>query len=345
MGFPEIRMRRLRTGATMRRLVRETTVNVDDLVYPLFVRPGERLKEPIPSMTDCYHLSPDLVADEAAEVADLGIPAVLLFGLPEKKDAQGSDAWSESGAVQRAIRAIKQRVPQLLVITDVCLCAYTDTGHCGLIRVRANHDSPLVRATHASPLLDNDATCELLAKMALSHAQAGADIVAPSDMMDGRIGVMRQALEKNGFDHVAIMSYAAKFASAFYGPFRDAAESAPSPALVEAGLGDRKTYQMDPANAREAVREIALDIEEGADMVMVKPALSFLDIIQRARQQFDLPLAAYNVSGEYMMLHTAADAGLLDREAAMMEVLTSLKRAGADILITYHAKAAAPLLR
>ena len=330
MGFPEIRLRRLRSSATMRRLVRETTVTVDDLVYPLFVRPGAGLKEPIASMAGCYHLSPDLVADEAAEVADLGIPAVLLFGLPAKKDAQGSDAWSESGAVQAAIRAIKQRVPQLLVITDVCLCAYTDTGHCGLIRDNR---------------LDNDATCELLARMALSHAQAGADIVAPSDMMDGRIGVMRQALEKNGFPHVAIMSYAAKFASAFYGPVRDAAESAPSAALVEAGLGDRKTYQMDPANAREAVREIALDIEEGADMVMVKPALSFLDIIQRARQQFDLPLAAYNVSGEYMMLHAAADAGLLDREAAMMEVLTSIKRAGADILITYHAKAAAALLR
>jgi len=329
MGFPEIRMRRLRSSATMRRMVRETTVNVNDLVYPLFVRPGEGLKEPIPSMTGCFHLSPDLVADEAAEVADLGIPAVLLFGLPAQKDDQGSDAWSESGAVQEAIRAIKQRVPNLLVITDVCLCAYTSTGHCGLIRENR---------------LDNDATCELLAKMALSHAQAGADIVAPSDMMDGRIGVMRQALEKNGFDRVAIMSYAAKFASAFYGPFRDAAESAPSAELVEAGLGDRKTYQMDPANAREAIREIELDVEEGADMVMVKPALSFLDIIHRARQRFDCPIAAYNVSGEYMMLHAAADAGLLDREAAMMEVLTSIKRAGADILITYHAKAAAKLL-
>ncbi len=332
MGFPEIRMRRLRTSATMRAMVRETTVSVNDLVYPLFIRPGEGLKEPIASMTDCYHFSPDRVADEVAAVADLGIPAVLLFGLPAQKDEQGSDAWSESGAVQTAIRAIKQRVPGLLVITDVCLCAYTSTGHCGVIRVGANHDSPL---------LDNDATCELLARMALSHAQAGADIVAPSDMMDGRIGVMRQALEKNGFDHVAIMSYAAKFASAFYGPFRDAAESAPSAELVAAGLGDRKTYQMDPANAREAVREIALDIEEGADMVMVKPALSFLDIIQRARQRFDCPIAAYNVSGEYMMLHAAADAGLLDRDAAMMEVLTSIKRAGADIIITYHAKAAA----
>ncbi|MHC4518531.1 MAG: porphobilinogen synthase, partial [Planctomycetota bacterium] len=278
---------------------------------------------------DCFHFSPDLIADEAAQVAELGIPAVLLFGLPTQKDEQGSEAWSESGAVQSAIRAIKQRVPALLVITDICLCAYTNTGHCGVIEDNR---------------LDNDATCELLAKVALSHAQAGADIVAPSDMMDGRIGIMRQALEKNGFDHVAIMSYAAKFASAFYGPFRDAAESAPSAELVEAGLGDRKTYQMDPANAREAVREIALDIEEGADIVMVKPALSFLDIIRRARERFDCPVAAYNVSGEYMMLNAAADAGLLDREAATMEVLTSIKRAGADIIITYHAKAAAALL-
>jgi porphobilinogen synthase len=306
----------------MRRMVRETRVTVDDLVYPLFVRPGEGLKEPIASMAGCYHLSPDLVADEAAEVADLGIPAVLLFGLPETKDAQGSEAWAESGAVQRAVRAIKDRVPDLLVITDICLCAYTSTGHCGVIE---------------DDKLDNDATCELLAKVALSHAQAGADIVAPSDMMDGRVAAIRQALERNGFDGVAIMSYAAKFASAFYGPFRDAAESAPS-------FGDRKSYQMDPANAREAMREIELDIGEGADMVMVKPALSFLDIIRRARGRFDCPLAAYNVSGEYMMLHAAADKGLLDREAAMMEVLASIKRAGADIVITYHAKAAATLL-
>jgi porphobilinogen synthase len=315
-------MRRLRGSANMRRMVRETRVTVDDLVYPLFVRPGEGLKEPIASMAGCYHLSPDLVADEAAEVADLGIPAVLLFGLPETKDAQGSEAWAESGAVQQAIRAIKDRVPDLLVITDICLCAYTSTGHCGVIK---------------NNRLDNDATCELLAKVALSHAQAGADIVAPSDMMDGRVAAIRQALERNGFDGVAIMSYAAKFASAFYGPFRDAAESAPS-------YGDRKSYQMDPANAREAMREIEMDTEEGADMVMVKPALSFLDIIRRARDRFDCPLAAYNVSGEYMMLHAAADKGLLDREAAMMEVLASIKRAGADIIITYHAKAAATLL-
>jgi porphobilinogen synthase len=329
MAFPEIRMRRLRTSANMRRLVRETTVGVDDLVYPLFVRAGRGLKEPIPSMTDCFHFSPDRVADETAEAAKLGIPAVLLFGLPEKKDEQGSEAWSENGAVQQAIARIKDRTPDLLVVTDICLCEYTSTGHCGVIKDNK---------------VDNDATCELLAKVALSHAQAGADIVAPSDMMDGRIAAIRQALEKNGFHHVAIMSYAAKFASAFYGPFRDAAESAPSPAMVQAGLGDRKTYQMDPANARQAMREIELDIAEGADIVMVKPALSYLDIIRRARDRFDCPIAAYHVSGEYMMLHAAADRGLLDRDAAMMEVLTSIKRAGADIVLTYFAKPVARLL-
>ncbi|MBN1362409.1 MAG: porphobilinogen synthase [Sedimentisphaerales bacterium] len=322
MGFPQIRMRRLRTSTTMRRMVRETAVSVDDLVYPLFVRAGEKLKKPVASMTGCFHLSADLIADEAEEIARLGIPAVLLFGLPEKKDEKGSEAWSETGAVQEAIRRIKKRVPDLLVITDVCLCEYTSTGHCGVIE---------------NGRVANDATCELLAKMALSHAQAGADIVAPSDMMDGRIGAIREALECNGFADVAIMSYAAKFASAFYGPFRDAAESAPA-------FGDRKGYQMDPANGREAMREIALDIEEGADIVMVKPALSFLDIIHAARERFDCPLAAYHVSGEYMMIHAAAEKGLLDGQAAMMEVLTSIKRAGADIIITYFAKSAAPLL-
>jgi len=322
MGFPEIRMRRLRTSATMRRMVRETSLSVNDLIYPLFVRAGEGLKTPIGSMTDCYHLSPDRIADEAEEVASLGIPAVLLFGLPAKKDEKGSEAWAEDGSVQLATRAIKDRVPDLLVVTDVCLCEYTSTGHCGVIK---------------DGKVDNDATLELLAKMALSHAQAGADIVAPSDMMDGRVRAIRQVLEHNGFNHVAIMSYAAKFASSFYGPFRDAAESAPA-------FGDRKGYQMDPANAREAMREIELDIQEGADIVMVKPALSFLDIIHRARQRFDCPIAAYNVSGEYMMLNAAADAGLLDRDAAMMEVLTSIKRAGADIILTYFAKSAARLL-
>jgi len=303
-------------------MVRETSLSVNDLIYPLFIRAGEGLRKPIPSMTDCFHFSPDLIAEEAAEIASLGIPAVLLFGLPHKKDEQGSEAWSEEGPVQQAIREIKKRTPDLLVVTDVCLCEYTSTGHCGVIRDRK---------------VDNDATLELLAKMALSHAQAGADIVAPSDMMDGRVRAIRDVLEQNGFKDVAILSYAAKFASAFYGPFRDAAESAPA-------FGDRKSYQMDPANPREAIREIEMDIGEGADMVMVKPALPYLDVIRRARERFDCPLAAYNVSGEYMMLNAAADAGLLDRDAAMMEVLTSIKRAGADIILTYFAKKAARLL-
>jgi porphobilinogen synthase len=334
MGFPEIRMRRLRSSATMRRIVRETSLSVNDLIYPLFVRAGEGLKTPIGSMTDCYHFSPDRIAEEAAEVAGLGIPAVLLFGLPEKKDEKGSEAWSENGPVQQATREIKKRTPDLLVVTDVCLCEYTSTGHCGVFRPSSPDRA---RATSDERRVDNDATCELLAKMSLSHAQAGADIVAPSDMMDGRVRAIRQALECNGFDDVAILSYAAKFASAFYGPFRDAAESTPA-------FGDRKSYQMDPANAREALREIELDLDEGADMVMVKPALSYLDVIRRARERFDCPLAAYHVSGEYMMVNAAAEAGLLDRDAAMMEVLTSITRAGADIILTYFAKKAAKLL-
>jgi len=322
MGFPKIRMRRLRKSDAMRRLLRETSLSTDDLVYPLFVKQGEGLKEPIKSMTGCFHFSPDTVAGEAAEVAALGIPAVLIFGLPGKKDKTGSQAWPENGVVQRSIKEIKKAAPDLLVITDVCLCAYTDHGHCGVVK---------------DGRIDNDATCELLAKVALSHAQAGADIVAPSDMMDGRVRYIREALEENGFEDTAIMAYSAKFASAFYGPFRDAAESAPA-------FGDRKTYQMDPANARQAMAEIALDIEEGADIVMVKPALCYLDIIYQARQRFDCPIAAYNVSGGYMMLNTAAEAGLLDKEPAMMEMLYSIKRAGADIIITYFAKEVASLV-
>ena len=339
----------MRRSATMRRMVRETSLSVNDLVYPLFIRAGDGLKKPIASMTDCFHISPDLIAEEAAEIASLGIPAVLLFGLPEKKDEQGSEAWSEDGPVQQATREIKKRTPDLLVVTDVCLCEYTSTGHCGVIKddgrsSRGMGFQPMNRRQDAdatgvsSPQVDNDATLELLAKMALSHAQAGADIVAPSDMMDGRVRAIRDVLERNGFKDVAILSYAAKFASAFYGPFRDAAESAPA-------FGDRKTYQMDPANPREAIREIELDIQEGADMVMVKPAMSYLDVIRRARERFDCPLAAYNVSGEYMMINAAADAGLIDRDAAMMEVLTSIKRAGADIILTYFAKKAARFLR
>jgi porphobilinogen synthase len=281
----------------MRRLVRETKVSVDDLVYPLFVREGEGIKEPIKSMAGCFHFSPDTIAAEAVEVAALGIPAVLL----------------------RAIKEIKKAAPELLVITDVCLCEFTSHGHCGVVK---------------DGKIKNDPTCELLAKMALSHAQAGADIVAPSDMMDGRVKYVREALEENGFENVAIMSYAAKYASAFYGPFRDAAESTPA-------FGDRRTYQMDAGNADQAMAEIALDIEEGADIVMVKPALAYLDIICRARQRFDCPIAAYNVSGEYMMVKSSAAAGLSDEEATMMEVLTAIKRAGADIIITYFAKDAA----
>jgi porphobilinogen synthase len=306
----------------MRRLVRQTTLSVDDLVYPLFVREGQGLKTPIKSMTDCFHFSPDTIASEAAEVAALGIPAVILFGLPEKKDEKGSQAWAETGVVQRSISQIKKAAPDLLVITDVCLCEYTDHGHCGVIK---------------DGNVDNDATCELLAKMALSHAQAGADIVAPSDMMDGRVKYIREALEENDFHDIAIMSYAAKYASAFYGPFRDAAESAPS-------FGDRKSYQMDPADSDQAMAEIALDIAEGADIVMVKPALAYLDIICRARQRFDCPIAAYNVSGEYMMINSAAQAHLLDKDSAMLEMLCSIKRAGADIIITYFAKEVAKLL-
>jgi len=322
MSFPKNRMRRLRSSDAMRRLVRQTSVGVNDLVFPLFVREGKNLKEPIKSMTDCFHFSPDTIAKEAQEVFALGIPAILLFGLPEKKDATGSQAWAENGVIQQAIKEIKEKVPELLIITDICLCEYTDHGHCGVI---------------SNNKVDNDPTCELLAKVALSHAQAGADIVAPSDMMDGRIKYIREALEENNFKDTAIMSYAAKYASAFYGPFRDAAESAPS-------FGDRKTYQMDPANSDQAMIEIAADIEEGADVIMVKPALPYLDIIYRARQRFDYPIAAYNVSGEYMMLNSAADNGLLNRQTAIMEMLMSIKRAGADILITYFAKEAARII-
>lgn len=319
MGFPKNRMRRLRSSDSMRRLVRQTSLRLDDLICPLFVREGSGIKEPIKSMTDCFHFSVDTLATEVKGIASLGIPAVLLFGLPDKKDAAGSQAWAEDGVIQRAIREIKETTPEVLVITDICLCEYTDHGHCGVIEAGK---------------VDNDATCELLARVALSHAQAGADMVAPSDMMDGRVKYIREALEENSFENVAILSYSAKYASAFYGPFRDAAESAPS-------FGDRKTYQMDPACGDQAMAEIALDIEEGADIVMVKPALAYLDIIYRAGRRFDCPIAAYNVSGEYMMLNAAAEAGLLDKESAMMEMLTAIKRAGADIIITYFAKEAA----
>jgi porphobilinogen synthase len=323
MAFPTTRPRRLRTTKTMRRLVAENELSVNDLVYPLFTCPGTNVKEPIASMDGCFHISPDIIAEEAIEVASLGIPAVLIFGLPTTKDANGTEASDPNGPVPQAIRAIKKACPDLLVITDVCLCAYTDHGHCGVVK---------------DGKIENDFTCELLADMALAHAQAGADIVAPSDMMDGRIGVMRQKLDAEGLVDVAIMSYSAKYASAFYGPFRDAAHSAP-------GKGDRKSYQMDPPNSDEAMVEMELDLEEGADILMVKPGLPYLDIIYRARQKFNVPIAAYNVSGEYMCINATAAAGLIDREAAMMESLISLKRAGAGIIITYYAKEVAKLLR
>ncbi len=320
MGFPYTRMRRLRATAALRLLTAQVRLSAADFVYPLFVCPGSNIKTPIAAMADCCHYSADRIAEEAKEIAALGIPAVLLFGLPEHKDAVGSEAASPNATVCRAVAAIKKAVPDLAVFTDVCLCAYTDHGHCGLLK---------------DGRIDNDATLERLAQMAVAHARAGADVVAPSDMMDGRVLWIRRALDEAGLTETAILSYAAKYASAFYGPFRDAAHSAPA-------CGDRKSYQMDPAAAAaQALREIGLDIEEGADMVMVKPAMAYLDILRQAKDRFDVPLAAYQVSGEYMMLHAAAEKGLLDLPAAMRESLTAIKRAGADILITYFAKEAA----
>jgi porphobilinogen synthase len=322
MSFPAQRMRRLRKTGSMRGMVAETHLSVDDFVYPLFVCHGTGIRREIGSMPGNFHLSVDQVVSECTDVAALGIPAVLLFGLPEAKDSMGSEAISDEGIVQQAVRAIKTAVPELTVITDVCFCEYTDHGHCGVIK---------------DGRVDNDATLELLALQAVSHAKAGADMIAPSDMMDGRIAAIRSALDSAGFADIPIMSYAAKYSSAFYGPFREAADSAPQ-------FGDRRAYQMDPRNGREAVREVALDIEEGADIVMVKPALSYLDIIHRIRTSFDVPVAAYNVSGEYSCVQAAAERGWVDGERVMMEILYSIKRAGADIIITYHAKDAARLL-
>jgi porphobilinogen synthase len=315
MAFPINRPRRLRRNDTLRRMTRETRLSPDNLIQPLFVCPGRGVKRPITSMPGVAQLSVDNAVAAAREIHSAGVPAVILFGIPERKDAQGSEAWNDAGEVQRAIREIKERVPGLCVITDVCMCEYTDHGHCGVI---AGND------------VDNDATLELLAREALSHARAGADIVAPSDMMDGRVGAIRKALDQNGFAHVAIMAYSAKFASAFYGPFREAAESAPK-------FGDRRSYQMDPPNGDEALREVALDLEEGADIVMVKPALAYLDLIYRVKQQFKVPVAAYNVSGEYSMIRAAGLNGWLDEERTIMEVLTSIRRAGADLILTYFA--------
>jgi porphobilinogen synthase len=322
MYFPKYRLRRLRRTETLRRLVRETRLAVDDLIYPLFVVPGRSVRTPVPSMPGVFQLSVDELVKEAVETKALGIPAILLFGIPEAKDEAGSGAYAPDGIVQRAVREVKEKVGDLLVITDVCLCEYTSHGHCGLLQ---------------GGEVENDATLELLARTALSHAQAGADVAAPSDMMDGRVAAIRETLDENGFSHLPIMAYAAKYASGFYGPFRDAAQSAPQ-------FGDRRSHQMDPANSDEAMREIRLDIEEGADIVMVKPALAYLDVIVRARMEFDVPLAAYSVSGEYAMIKAAAARGWLDEERIMMEVLVAIKRAGADMIITYSAKDAARVL-
>lgn len=322
MFFPEYRARRLRRTPNLRRMVRETSLAVDDFIYPLFSVAGENIRREIPSMPGIYQQSIEHLVTEACEVFDLGIPAVMLFGIPEKKDPLGSDAYSDDGIIQRTIAALKDELPELTVITDVCLCEYTDHGHCGVIK---DND------------VDNDATLQLLAAEALSHARAGADMVAPSDMMDGRVAAIRELLDANGFSHIPIMSYAVKYASAFYGPFRDAADSAPQ-------FGDRRSYQMDPANRREALREAALDVQECADFLMVKPAMAYLDIIRELRDHFELPLVAYNVSGEYAMLKAAAEKDWIDHDRVLLELLTGIKRAGADLIISYHAKEAARLL-
>jgi len=322
MQFPDYRPRRLRKNENFRRLIRETKLSVDNLIYPMFVVPGQKVKKPIASMPGNFQMSVDHIVREAARMKELGIPAVLLFGIPEKKDEIASGALAKDGIVQRAIRAIKEKVPEILVVTDVCLCEYTSHGHCGMIEKGE---------------VDNDMTLEVLAEQAVSHAKAGADMVAPSAMMDGQIGALREGLDEAGFDAVPIMAYSAKYASCFYGPFREAAESAPS-------FGDRSAYQMDPANSDEAMREITLDVQEGADIIMVKPALTYLDVIRRAKEEFDLPLAAYNVSGEFAMVKAAAQMGWLDGERGMMESLTAIRRAGADIIITYFAPEAALIL-
>lgn len=318
-----IRPRRLRTSDTLRRMVRETRVSPDSLIYPLFLVEGENIKELIPSLEGQWRYSPDRVCEEIEECLNAGVSRVLLFGIPAHKDACGSSAWDPNGVVQQGIRAIKEKFPQCYVITDVCMCEYTDHGHCGIL-----HDHEV----------DNDKTLEVLAKTALSHVQAGADMVAPSDMMDGRIGAIREVLDDNGFTNVPIMSYSAKYASAFYGPFRDAAGSAPA-------FGDRRGYQMDPHNRREALKECALDVEEGTDILMVKPALSYLDVIRECSDAFDLPMAAYSVSGEYAMIKAAGKAGLIDEHRVMCESALSIFRAGADILITYFAKELAQAMK
>ena len=323
MKLNTLRPRRLRRTEAIRSMVRENTLSPADFVYPIFVVPGTNVKEEIPSMPNCYHLSVDNAVKVAEEVYKLGIPAVEVFGLPEYKDEIGSSAWDMTSPVQRAMKAIKAAVPDLVIVGDVCLCQYTSHGHCGKL---CGHE------------VDNDATLPLLAKVALSQAECGADIVAPSDMMDGRIGVIRETLDANGLQNVSVMSYAVKYASAFYGPFRDAADSAPH-------FGDRRGYQMDPANSREAMKEVGLDLEEGADIIMVKPAMTYLDIVHQVRERIDRPVAVYNVSGEYAMVKAAAANGWIDERRIVLESLLSMKRAGADIIITYHAIDAAKWLK
>jgi porphobilinogen synthase len=323
MSFPTHRGRRLRRNEALRGLVRETRLSAAGLIYPMFVCPGQKVRQEVSSMPGVFQQSADQIVEECREVESLGIPGVILFGLPEKKDARGMSSVAADGVVQRAIEAIRKAKLNLLVITDVCLCEYTDHGHCGVIE---------------NGKVANDATLEILAKQAVSHARAGADIVAPSDMMDGRVGVIREALDEHKFENISILAYAAKYSSAFYGPFREAAQSTPQ-------FGDRRGYQMDPANAREALREVEMDLDEGADMVMVKPALPYLDIIRRVRDEFDVPVAAYNVSGEYSMVKAAVQKGWLDEQRVVTEILTGIQRAGAEIILTYHAKDAARWLR
>ena len=323
MSFPEHRPRRLRRNEEIRRMVRETNLSVDDLIYPLFAVAGRKIRKEISSMPGIFQRSVENLVKEVRDVRALGIPAILLFGIPAKKDPVGSDACSDDGIIQTAVRAIKSAVPDIQVITDVCFCEYTDHGHCGILTRDGD--------------VDNDATLDILARSAVTHARAGADMVAPSDMMDGRVAAIRRALDEEGYEGIPILSYAAKYASGFYGPFREAAGSAPQ-------FGDRKSYQMDPPNVREALREVALDIQEGADIVMVKPALAYLDVICRIRDAFDLPVAAYNVSGEYSIVKAGEKLGWVDGNRLMMEILVSIRRAGADLILTYAAKEAAKAL-
>jgi porphobilinogen synthase len=323
MNYPDYRPRRLRRSENLRRMIRETRLSVDDFVYPLFIVPGSGVEKPISSLAGQFHYSVDKSVEAAGRAVDLGIPAVILFGIPEHKDAVGSEAWKDSGVIQKAIRAIKKQHPSLIVMADACFCEYTDHGHCGVL---------------VDGELDNDASLENLARAVVSYAKAGVDIVAPSGMLDGFVGACRESLDEDGFDQVAIMAYSAKYASGYYGPFRDAVESAPKE-------GDRRGYQMDPANVAEAVREVSLDVAEGADIVMVKPALAYLDVIRAVSDEINMPIAAYNVSGEYAMIEAAAEKGWIDKDRVILETLTGIRRAGADMIITYHALYAAKLLR